>query len=274
MKKKIIFTFLISLVLASAASCKKAVDNMEDEDYIAANASVSEKEEVAAKPSNAKPTEEPTPEPTEPLLCPDDYKIQDSHTIDVENIMQKPELPTGCEVTALAIALNYHGFNIDKVELCDRFLPIDPNGEYTFDEKYIGNPKLDNGFGCNAPVIVETAEKYFESIDSDWKTLNLTGTEFTDLFYQLEKGRPVVIWASMGLKDVTFELRWKTEDGDEVWFATLEHCMVLTGFDTKKNVVYAADPLKGNMEYSLERFQSVYDQMGKQSIVFYEEASE
>ncbi len=271
LKNKLTLTLLISLILTSAASCKKDVESMEPEDYIAANASVSETEEVTTEPPTAEPTEEPT---TEPLLLPENYEISDSHTLEVENILQKPELPTGCEVTALAIALNFHGFDIDKVELCDGFMPIDPNGEYTFDEKYIGNPKLDNGFGCNAPVIVETAEKYFESVDSDWKPLNLTGTEFTDLFYQLEKGRPVVIWASMGLKDVTFELRWTTADGDEAWFATLEHCMVLTGFDTEKGVVYAADPLKGNMEYSLERFQSVYDQMGKQAIVLYEEASE
>ena len=271
LKKKLTLTLVLMLILSSAASCKKEVDNMESDDYIAANASVSETEEVTTEPQTAEPTEEPT---TEPLLLPENYDISPSYALDVENILQKPELPTGCEVTALAIALNYHGFNIDKVELCDRFLPIDPNGEYTFDEKYIGNPKLDNGFGCYAPVIVETAEAYFESVSAEWKPLNLTGTEFTELFYQLEKGRPIVIWASMGLKDVSFELRWKTEDGDEAWFATLEHCMVLTGFDTEKGVVYAADPLKGNMEYSLERFQSVYDQMGKQSIVFYKEASE
>ncbi len=248
---------------------------METSDYIAVNATVTD---PTPEPTVEITTEEPTvqeptvQEPTEPLEIPEDYTVKPSHTLDVENILQNPELPTGCEVTALAIALNYHGFEIDKVELCDNFLPIDPYGVYTFDEKYIGNPKLDNGFGCNAPVIVETAQKYFESIDSQWKPLNITGSEFEELFYQIEKGRPVVIWASMGLKDVTFKLRWTTADGDEAWFASLEHCMVLTGYDTEKGVVYVADPLKGNMEYSLERFKSVYEQMGKQAIVFYEEA--
>ena len=34
---------------------------------------------------------------------------------DFEIIYQEPELPTGCEITALTMVLHYYGFDVDKV---------------------------------------------------------------------------------------------------------------------------------------------------------------
>ncbi len=44
--------------------------------------------------------------------------------LDVENILQNPELPNGCEITSAAIVLNYLGFDIDKVTLAENYLPM------------------------------------------------------------------------------------------------------------------------------------------------------
>lgn len=264
------FLKISALLILSAvlASCTEKVGKTQDEEVAAVMAEVTETETATTAPPT---TEPPTQPPTEPLEAPSGYKNNDSCQLDVEAVMQNPELPTGCEVTALTALLNYCGFEIGKVELCDNFLPIVSDTSATFDEAYIGDPKAANGFGCNAPVIVKTAESYFESADAEWSAMNLTGTDFQELFYQLDQGRPVIVWASMGLKNVKMTLRWKTEDGDEAWFAELEHCMVLTGYDIENGVVYAADPLKGNVEYSLERFESVYEQLGKQAVIVYEE---
>lgn len=264
-------TIILTAASAAAilmASCSETVDSMKDEEYVAANASVYD---TGASAEAIIATEPLTEAYTEPLEKPYGYELTESCRLDVETILQNPELPTGCEVTALATVLNYYGFNIDKVELCDNFLTIDPYAEYTFNEAYVGNPKSPDGFGCYAPVIAETAEKYFESIDAEWRALNISETDFQDLFYQIEKGRPVIVWASMGLMDVQMKLQWTTADGDEAWFAELEHCMVLTGYDFDSGMVYAADPLKGSMEYSLERFEDVYNQMGKQAVILYEQ---
>lgn len=35
--------------------------------------------------------------------------------LDVECVLQNPELPTGCEITALTTVLNYLGYNVDKL---------------------------------------------------------------------------------------------------------------------------------------------------------------
>lgn len=267
--------FLISFFMTAAAvitSCGEVGYLSSDESAadIAALEEIETESETEIETESETETEAETQMPTEPLEMPDGYELSGSCRLDVETILQNPELPTGCEVTALATALNYFGFDIDKVELCDNFLPIEYDSEYTFNDAYIGNPKSSNGFGCYAPVIVRTAEDYFESIDAEWGALDLSDTDFQDLFYQLEKGRPVIVWASMGLKDVTMRLYWTTDDGDEAWFASLEHCMVLTGYDYDEEIVYAADPLKGDMEYSIERFESVYEQLGRQAVIVYE----
>ena len=39
--------------------------------------------------------------------------------LNVENILQAPELPNGCELTSAAVVLNYLGFGIDKVTLAE-----------------------------------------------------------------------------------------------------------------------------------------------------------
>ncbi len=218
-------------------------------------------------PSTESLTEPPTEPPTEPIEMPEDHELAIVSALDVKPILQKPELPTGCEVTSLCTVLNYYGFIIDKEELFDNFMPHTFNADCTFDDKYIGDPRANNGFGCYAPVVYETAKAFFESEKSDMEPYDLTGTPFRELFYQIEMGRPIVIWASVDLHDVTLELKWKTPDGREALFTKWEHCLVLTGYDLKKGVVYCADPLKGHAEYSLERFEMIYDKMGQQALV-------
>lgn len=35
-----------------------------------------------------------------------------------------PELPTGCEITALAMVLQYFGYEVDKTALAAEYLPV------------------------------------------------------------------------------------------------------------------------------------------------------
>ena len=64
-------------------------------------------------------TEDTTPEGELPVPGP----TQKSHKIiDMENILQNPELPTGCESVALTMVLNYLGFDLDKTTIADDYL--------------------------------------------------------------------------------------------------------------------------------------------------------
>ena len=42
---------------------------------------------------------------------------------DFEIIEQYPELPTGCEITAMTMVLNYYGYNVDKVTMALDYMP-------------------------------------------------------------------------------------------------------------------------------------------------------
>ena len=39
-------------------------------------------------------------------------------------ILQMPELPTGCEITALTMMLNYYGYTVDKTVMASDYLPV------------------------------------------------------------------------------------------------------------------------------------------------------
>ena len=84
----------------------------------------------------------------------------------VSQILQNPELPNGCEITSLCMLLRYRGFDADKCDLADRYLP---RSEFWWgtdpDAAYMGNPHLDDGspqcgYYCFAGPIVAAAKAY------------------------------------------------------------------------------------------------------------------
>lgn len=216
-------------------------------------------------------TEAATEQFTLDVSVPEKYEMPVScETGEVKAVMQKPELPTGCEITALTTLLNYLGFDVDKLTMADEFMPITFTGEVIMDEAYVGDPRRD-GFGCNANVIVQAADKYFASVDSPCYGVDLTGTEFDDLMYQLAEGRPVLAWVTINLRESYPEKVWKAQNGKELVFDWYQHCVVLYGITMpdgkKEGVVKVADPLAGNVEYPYSKFKKMYEVLGKQAVV-------
>jgi len=79
-------------------------------------------------------------------------KIGTSAYINVESILQNPELPTEREVTSLTMLLNHIGFDVDKLPLSDGYLS---KGEYrkSYFNKVLGKPAKQTSMrlhsGCN-----------------------------------------------------------------------------------------------------------------------------
>lgn len=197
-------------------------------------------------------------------------EIPSDYYIYADAIYQEPELPAGCEITSLTMLLNYLGFDIDKVYLCDNYLT--QNYDYTknFSQAFVGNPKDGTGFGCYAPVIADAAQKYLTDMHSDLNVYDISGTDFSDLFAYIADDKPVVIWASMSLVDLRYYNAWTMEDtGEEVWWYENEHCMLLTGYDTDNGTVTVCDPLKGEYTYDMYRFEEIYNQLEKQAVTIY-----
>ena len=205
MLKKFPYISAVLFLTAMLCSCGSTVKVRDVEesgatDATSASVSTSAEEAVAVLTEEIPMTTEPATQPFSiDIFFSEKNEIPDSYVIEgFEAIMQEPELPTGCEVTALAEVLNYLGFDIDKVELCDNFMPVDYEGAVNMYYAYIGDPKSNNGFGCYAPVIVKTAYEYFESVDSPCYAVDITGTDFKGLLFQITQDRPVIVWTTMG----------------------------------------------------------------------------
>lgn len=197
-----------------------------------------------------------------------------STKINVNCILQNasPALPTGCEATALTIALNYHGFSADKYDIAMNYLPrMNNTGTYGADFTYVfpGNPTSSSGYGCYAPAIVATANAYFTAKKNASYAENISGREFTDLYKYVASGIPVVFWGTMNMCNPTTGSSWNTPDGKRVTWKRSEHCLVLVGYDKSAGTVLVADPLKGTVTYDASIVKQRYNAMGKNAVIIH-----
>ncbi|MBP3380734.1 MAG: C39 family peptidase [Ruminococcus sp.] len=274
MIRKFTLTLSAALILTAASSCGRTVQR---DGYNGGISGAAPATELATQPPSRETATEPATEaPTEKVRerievetkKPADYILSDTAEISgFETVLQRPELPTGCEITALTQTLNYYGFDVDKVFMCDTFMPVDINGYYSMNEAYLGDPRAENGFGCNAPVIEKAANDYFAYIGSDWYALDLTGITMDDILYQVEQGRPVIVWSTMDQRETHATFQFILGCGEEFWFNGYQHCLTVYGYDRNRGVIMAADPLVGNVEYEEERFGRIYEEMGSQAVI-------
>ena len=185
---------------------------------------------------------------------------------DLDTFSQFPELPKGSEVTALAMALKYMGYDVDKVDLSDNYLnKSETNYNISPYECFIGNPKNSYDFGCFSDVLVNCATNFGANV------INLTGSEFDNLFVYIEKGYPVVFFASNELLPYTDStLKYKDREGNEQFWKNENCCFVLVGFNYTRDVVALADTTHGVlMEYSLSTARTRYNENNKQALIVY-----
>ncbi len=192
---------------------------------------------------------------------------KNKNILNVDVLYQKPELPTGCEVTSLTMLLNYMGFEVDKVTLADKYLAKDYTATVGFDKAFIGDPKWENGYGCFAPVIVDTAQKYLNSQNSSYKAVDISGTELEELYKYIDLGKPVIIWNSMYQLDLEKYFCYYDDYKRPIYWYSNEHCMLLIGYDKTTSTVTVADPLSGLKEYETHKFKSLYDTLEKQAVI-------
>ncbi|MBO5226696.1 MAG: C39 family peptidase [Ruminococcus sp.] len=137
-----------------------------------------------------------TPLPPETLVT----TLPESYEIDVPEVLQGTELPTGSEITALTMVLNYLGFEVSKTELAMNYLTCADRGTATFSQAFIGSPFDSTGLGCFAPVISNTAQKYLKSQNSGRNVKILNADSFDDVLLRIASGYPVMVWVNQDLE--------------------------------------------------------------------------
>ena len=187
--------------------------------------------------------------------------------LDVNYISQYPSLPNGCEITSLATLLNFYGFNITKEDLARTYLKTAEVGNANFYKEFVGDPFKTNSFGCYAPVIVDAANEYLDAAGSPLRAEDLTGATFKDLLLRVREGSPVIVWGAANINaEPAFTIEWIVGGEYLIWKTNL-HCMVLTGYDTRKNTVIVSDPMRGIKEYDMTTFIKRYKQFYSQAVV-------
>lgn len=195
----------------------------------------------------------------------------DSCQLNVTPVLQNPELPTGCEITSLTMALNYAGYAVDKLTMADEYLIRSEPYLTTFGEAFVGSPHDPTAWGCYAPVIVETAENYIAAQKGTETVQNLTGCSLKTLLAEVANGTPVIVWATIGMtNNVEERYYWTTPDGDDAVFLVNEHCVLLCGYDLNANTVTVCDPLEGLVSYEMTMFENRYELTYQQAVVIRE----
>lgn len=188
-------------------------------------------------------------------------------------IQQLPELDRGCEVTSLAMMLQYAGVSVDKMTLANEIKKVD-----FIDDGVRGNPNegfvgniytfSESGYGVYHGPLFQLAEKYLPN-----KAVDLTGKNIEEIYKSVKAGKPVVMItnATFAPLDEDEFTTWETNSGD-VSITYNEHCVVLIGYDQES--VYIRDPLEDSLDVKVPRetFEQAWVQMGSQAISYVKSA--
>lgn len=185
--------------------------------------------------------------------------------------------PTFCEGVTSLMALKYMGYNItinDIIRKVPNYEIKYVNGQKMGEDPnlyFIGNPRSADAHGCYAPVI----EKMLKEIAGDDAVHNLTGMEIEDIITQyINKGIPVIFWATMGMSEPTTGTTWVIERTGQVYsWKGREHCLLLAGSGADSYYFYDPMDSRGIIAYDKELVEQRYEQMGKMAVALVKKAN-
>lgn len=188
----------------------------------------------------------------------------------ISQLKGKERFDAGCEVTSLAIVLNYNNFNVSKENLYYNYLVKQKSfyGKYSFDQAYLGTINSSSKWGgAYQKPIIDAANKYLKEIKSYKRAYDISGSSLDRLYQEIDAKRPVIVWSTMNMQQSNLFLAGKTTSGKKIYWQDKSHTMVITGYDRKKDLVYVSDPLSGNVSYKKSVFEKRYNQVGKRAII-------
>ncbi|UOR13949.1 C39 family peptidase [Halobacillus amylolyticus] len=178
--------------------------------------------------------------------------------------MDPPRLYNGCEVTSMAMILNYFDINVTKNELAAKVERV----PLTYENGRKGNPNegfvgdMENGPGLSIyhGPLAETTRHYVGD-----RLIDFSGSHPDKLYHYLDQGLPVWVIVTSTFGPVNSFKAWNTPQGKiDVTFDL--HSVVLTGYD--KNNFYINNPYGyKNQKVNKKQFIKGWKQLGSQAIV-------
>ena len=190
-------------------------------------------------------------------------------------VMQNPELPTGCEITSVAMVVNFYGYDYDKITMTDKYLDKS-NNFYHKDGQlfgpnpqkfFLGNPRSTSGYGlqCFSGTWLNTLNKIFEENKSEHYAEDISGRSLKDLEGELQSA-PILISASIDMNPASPRVLFKdSETKEDVTTYRNFHCVVLVGYD--EDYYYVNDPLGTFSKLEKARLERAYTSTGQQAVI-------
>lgn len=197
--------------------------------------------------------------------------------LNAKSICQFPELPLGDMIVSPTVVLHYLGFECEKTELL-KYMNINPttdeNGHWGDPEKeLIGDPTGYN-LAYASPVVIQKAVNSYLKANkhSEYKVKNICGTDFSDLYAELNSGNPIIFWGTTSMMDSENSFSTlQLQSGNSYRYSPCFHCVVLIGYDNITDTVYVCDSQvqADYVEYPKADVEKAYNQMGKQALVIH-----
>jgi uncharacterized protein YvpB len=182
------------------------------------------------------------------------------------NQMDAPRLFNGCEVTSLAMLLQYWGMDVTKNELAAQIPRVSlqysdgKNGNPNMG--FVGNMEDGPGLGVYHGPIFYLANT---NVNDQLMVQNLTNHPFSSVLEKVSQGLPVWVITTASFSLISDFKTWSTPQGS-VGVTFKMHSVVITGYD--QEYIYLNDPYgTKNKKVNREKFIAAWEQMGSQAIV-------
>ncbi len=219
---------------------------------------------------NATPVEETQPVPSVSDISQEEQlygfiSFASEHVLNIDAVLQMPDYPTGCETISLSMALNYiTGERIAIDTIIDDYLPID---EHDFTEGFTGDPRSANGGGCFPTAIVKCANAFLNDNHIALTAADASGITLDEIFETIDAGFPVLMWTTMYLEEPQLTSHVVHRNGNTYQWYISEHCVLIKGYNQKKDTFIVNDPLVGEVEYDIETFMNISDIIGNLAVI-------
>lgn len=183
---------------------------------------------------------------------------------------QLPQLENGCEVTSLAMLLQYEHISVSSTTLAKQIardptpLVINQNGHIASwgnpNDGFVGSiTGRKPGFGVFHHPIALLLARY-----EPHQALDLTGTNWDTLLQVVKSGRPVIAWTTIYLAPVTNFVTWNSPSGP-IHTTLFEHAVLLVGYNDTQ--VFINNPLTDSFQsVPMAAFRESWIQMGRQAV--------
>lgn len=179
------------------------------------------------------------------------FDTGDMLVLEVKNIQMLPELPAGSEITSAAIALNYFGVKVDKMDLIN-YLPMASSGDPN--EVFVGNPTVKGSY-CYPGALKKCIENYLKANNISRLEVVDTVIDFDALTGEIYNDGLVLLWVTEEMKSTG-----------------AMNCSVMNGYNLNENFIIINDPndFIQNIYYPREQVEAAYKQMGSMALVIRE----